>query len=202
MHNVAIPMARLQFGDGVFCGAGISRAGIRSPEFMWNWIRSERAIDHRLEFAEIFHFASLGQPTFRFFRAEPGRPAVGFVRLAHLMDLHQKRLHHEFLHASGLPENALGINVEMEVTRLDRAQMRRPLPPLRVRRPGYVKAERPWSPWESPLVAAIGINQKELDRRVCVCGSRRQPLSTAKTSQPGLNPCAPPEKQVICKIFQ
>src|SRR5258708_29938770 len=45
--------------------------------------------------------------------------AQRFIRAAHLLDFHQEGFDDEFLHSSGLPENSLGVDVEMKVPRLD-----------------------------------------------------------------------------------
>ena len=89
--------------------------------------------------------------------------AIAFVGAAHLVDFHQKGFDHEFLHAARLPEHTLGMNVEMEVARLDSAESSGffrgfALGGLAVREAGVGR-----SLGEGPLVAAVGINQKELD---------------------------------------
>src|SRR5580704_18607110 len=114
------------------------------------------AINDSLEFAEVLHLAPFCQTALGFFGTEPGRTAIRFVRLAHLMDLHQERLYDKFLHATGLPEDALRMNVKMKVSRLDRAECasffrRFTLSGLAVREPGFRR-----SFWEGPLVAAVG----------------------------------------------
>src|SRR5258706_1337260 len=45
-----------------------------------------------------------------------------FISSAQLMHFHQKGFDHKLLHAAGLPEHALGVNVEMKVSWLDVAQ--------------------------------------------------------------------------------
>src|SRR5579864_6123517 len=100
---------------------GSPSAGVGSPEFAVKLDALESAVDHRLQFVEILYFTAFGQTSLRFLRSEPGRLAITLIRLAHLMHFHQKCLDHEFLHSSGLPENALRVNVKMEMTRLDGA---------------------------------------------------------------------------------
>src|SRR5215471_16642088 len=114
-----------RFGEG-FAGSYSSPfSGIGSPEFDVELNALQRAINDCFEFVEILHFASLGETFLGFFRSEPRRLSMALVRLAHLMYFHQKCFDHEFLHATGLPENSLGVDVEMEVTRLDGADRSR-----------------------------------------------------------------------------
>src|SRR5436309_126784 len=90
---------------------------------------------------------------------------IAFIRTPHLVDFHQESFDHVFLHAGGLPEHSLGMDVEMKVARLDDAESPSFLHGLAfgglaVRQAGVCR-----SLGESPLVTAVGINQKELDRR-------------------------------------
>src|SRR5579859_5119969 len=153
--------------DGVFRigGADVSGAGIGPPEFVVVVDTYEGAVDNGFEFAEILHFAALGQAALGFSGAHPRGMAVGLVGAAHLVNLHQKSLDHKFLHAAGLPEDSLGMYVQMKVARLDGPAG-----------PGFFgrfafgglavgEAGIGGSLGESPLVAAVGINQKELNRR-------------------------------------
>ena len=110
-------------GDGIFCGWG-GRCGPRvgSPELLWNWMRSRaRSITAS---SSRTYFTS--RPLARRRLASSGVNQVGWrfasSGSAHLVDFHQKGLDHKLLHAAGLPEHALGMNVEMKVSRLDRAQ--------------------------------------------------------------------------------
>ena len=80
------------------------------------------AVDHGFEFVEVLHFTPLGETLFRFFGAHPGGPAIGLIRLAHLLNFHQESFDHEFLHSARLPENSLGMQIEMKVARLNRAE--------------------------------------------------------------------------------
>src|ERR1700679_568264 len=80
------------------------------------------AVNHVLEFVRILDLASLRQNDARFFRVEPSRAAVVFLRGARLTDLHQESLDHIFLHPACLPKNALGVNVNMEMARFDYAE--------------------------------------------------------------------------------
>src|SRR5579864_5721479 len=117
--EAGIPLRPDRAGDGVL-GWRSARSGIGSPEFTMELYTFKRPVDHGFEFVEILHFASFGEAALRLFGAEPRRPPVRFVGLPHLVDFHQKCFHHELLDASGLPEDALGGNVEVEVTGLDR----------------------------------------------------------------------------------
>jgi hypothetical protein len=79
------------------------------------------AVDHGLEFVRVFYFAALGEDDARFFRVEPGGIAVVFFRVAGLANFHQKSFYHILLHAAGLPEHALGVNVNVKMAGLDDA---------------------------------------------------------------------------------
>src|ERR1019366_890173 len=81
----------------------------------------QRAINHGLEFVGVFDFAAFGQDHARSFCIEPGGVAVVFLGTASLADVHQKSFDHVFLHAAGLPEDALGVNVDVEMAGLDDA---------------------------------------------------------------------------------
>src|ERR1035437_10283923 len=81
-----------------------------------------RAVDYGLEFVGVFDFPALGQDSARFSRVEPGGIAVVFLGSASLADVHQERFDHIFLHAALLPEDALGVNVDVEMTGLDCAE--------------------------------------------------------------------------------
>src|SRR5271156_2120652 len=105
--------------------AGVAAFRILSPESAVEPNAIERAIDHCFHFVRILYLASLGQPTLGFRRTEPGGMAHRFFRSAQFVDFHQESLHHKFLHATRLPEHALGMNIEMEVARLDGAQSAR-----------------------------------------------------------------------------
>src|ERR1700676_1109069 len=145
--------------------AGIARSGIASREFRMKLDAFERAVDQGFEFARIFYFAASGQAAFGFFRAYPRRTPIAFVGAAQLMNFHHEGLDHKFLHPAGLPEYALGMKVEMEVGRLEGADGagffgRFAFGGLTMRQPRIGR-----SLGESPLVAAVGIHQEELDRR-------------------------------------
>src|ERR1019366_5158915 len=70
-------------------------------------------------------FAALGQDNARFSCIEPGGIAVVFLGAASLADVHQESFDHVFLHAAGLPEDALGVNVDVEMAGLDDADSAR-----------------------------------------------------------------------------
>src|SRR5579864_7451411 len=146
-------------------GADVAGAGVGSPEFVVVVDTFEGAIDDGFELVKILNFSALGQAALGFGGAHPGGMAVGLVGAAHLVNLHQKSFDHKFLHATGLPEDSLGMYVQMKVARLDGAD-----------RAGFFRgfafgglavgeAGIGGSLGESPLVAAVGINQKELNRR-------------------------------------
>src|SRR4029077_12510497 len=103
--------------------------------------------------------------TLGFFGAHPGWPSIAFVWAAHFADLHQEGFDYEFLHSSGLPEHTFGMEIDVEVARLDEADgssffLGLTLGGLAVRKVGLGT-----SLGEGPLVAAIGINHKELNGR-------------------------------------
>src|SRR5580704_2552425 len=150
------------FGGGG--GTGVARAGMTIPESVVQMNAFDGAVDDGFEFAKILYFAASGEAALGFFRTDPSRVTIAFVGTAHLMDLHEEGLDHEFLHSTGLPEYALGMDVEVEVTRLDGADRTGffggfALGGLAVRE---ARVSRPLG--ECPLVAAVGIHQEELDR--------------------------------------
>src|SRR5258706_16106524 len=84
-----------------------------------------------------------------------------FISSAQLMTFQQKGFDHKLLHAAGLPEHALGVNVEMKVSWLDVAQGPTffrgfALGSLAVREAGLRR-----SFGKGPLVSAIGVHQEE-----------------------------------------
>jgi hypothetical protein len=79
----------------------------------------QSAVNNSLEFASVFDFPSLGQYYPSPVGVEPGRIAESFIGPRGLLYFHQKCLDYVFLHASALPENTLGVNVNVEVTWLD-----------------------------------------------------------------------------------
>src|SRR5271166_2746410 len=90
--------------------------------------------------------------------------ALGFIGASQLVDFHEKSFDYEFLHSAGLPENAFRVNVEMEVAGLDGADGSSlfggfAFGGLAVREAGFGRAFG-----EGPLVAAVGVDQQELDR--------------------------------------
>src|SRR5215468_10438760 len=136
---------------------------------------------------KVLHFASLGETSFCFFRAEPSWLAVLLVRLAHLVHFHQEGLDHKLLYATRLPEDAFGMNVEVEMAGFDGPKgaslfgsfaFRR----LAMRQPGISRPLR-----ESPFIAAVRIDQQEFDGSPSV-GSRPPPPARATTSRSALSP--------------
>jgi len=79
------------------------------------------AVDYSLELVGVFDFAALGQDHARSFCVEPGWVAVVFLGLAGLADFHEEGFDYVFLHAAGMPEDALGVDVDVEVVGLDDA---------------------------------------------------------------------------------
>ena len=79
----------------------------------------QSSVNYGLEFTGILYFSTLGQYDTRFFRFKPGGIAKRFLGTAGLMDFHEEGLDGVFLHASVLPEDAFGVNVNVEVPGLD-----------------------------------------------------------------------------------
>src|ERR1022692_3880252 len=125
----------------------------------------ERSVDYGLEFVSVFDFAALGQEHARSVSIEPGGITVVFIGSARLPDVHQEGFDDILLHASGLPEHAFGMNVNVEVSRLDEADGARfffgfALGGLAVR-----EARFGGSLGKCPLAAAIGVDQQKLGMR-------------------------------------
>ena len=86
-----------------------------------------------------------------------------FLRLASLSDIHEKRLHYIFLYAFGLPEDAFGVYVHVEMARLNRSDCASffagfALGGLAVGKSGVRAAFG-----EGPFAAAIGVDKEELN---------------------------------------
>ncbi len=125
----------------------------------------QSAVNNSLEFASVFDFPSLGQYYPSPVGVEPGRIAESLIGPAGLLNFHQKCLHHVFLHASALPENAFGVNVNVEVTWLDDSDcagffLGFALGGLTVRKARFRSAFR-----ERPLATAVGVNEQKLGVR-------------------------------------
>src|ERR1700691_3187445 len=73
----------------------------------------EGAIDHGFQFMRVLYFTPFGEALPGSFRAEPGGMTHRLIGPAQFVDFHQESFDYEFLHAAGLPEHALGVNVEM-----------------------------------------------------------------------------------------
>jgi len=124
------------------------------------------AVDHRLELVGVFDLAALGQNNARLLRIEPGRVAKVFLRTPSLANFQQESLDHVFLHAASLPEDALRVNVDVEMAGLDDSDGARFFLGLAF---GSLAVRKP-SLWGSlgkrPLVAAVGIDQQKLGMRI------------------------------------
>ena len=81
----------------------------------------QRSVNHDAEFLTILALATLGQHFLSISGAEPGRIALGFLRGLQLIYFQQKSFYDKLLDPGRFPEDALGMNVEMEVPRLDRS---------------------------------------------------------------------------------
>ena len=126
----------------------------------------QSAVNNSLEFASVFDFPSLGQYYPSPVGVEPGRIAESFIGPRGLLYFHQKCLDYVFLHASALPENTLGVNVNVEVTWLDDSDgtsflLGFAFGRLTVRKASFGCAFR-----ERPLAAAVGVDEQKLGVRV------------------------------------
>jgi hypothetical protein len=81
----------------------------------------KRAVDYRAQFGSVPLFATLCQATTCIISAEPGGVAFCFLRTLGVIDFQQKSLYDEFLGAIAQPGVALGLQVEMEMLGLNRA---------------------------------------------------------------------------------
>src|ERR1700733_10791814 len=149
---------------GLDCGACVAACGVNSPESAAKVEALEGAVDHGFEFASVFHFTALGQAALGFFRAEPRGMAHGLIGPAHLLHFHKKSFDCKFLYATGLPEHALRMNVEVKMAWLNSAGGTSYFYGFRLGclAVGKVRAGR--SLGKSSLVAAVGVYQQELDR--------------------------------------
>src|ERR1700722_1115397 len=132
-----------------------------SPEGVVELNALHGAIDYSFQFTGILYFAAFGKPVFGFLRTQPGGLAIVFIGTARLVDFHQKSLDHKFLHSAWLPEHALGMNVEMKMSRLDRAQRSGFFCSLTLRRLAVREPCIDGSFGECPLISAIGIHQQK-----------------------------------------
>jgi len=121
----------------------------------------ERAIHHRLQLTCIFHFPALGENLARFLNGKPGRITIVFVRLLDSAHFHQEGFDHKLLHTAGLPKDALGMQVQMEVTRLDETDCTGLFQGLSLRGLTVGESRVGCSLGECPLVAAVGLNEEE-----------------------------------------
>lgn len=79
----------------------------------------EGTVDDGLEFSRVLYFAAFGEDEAGVVGFEPGGIATVFVRLAGLTHFHEESFHNVFLHTARLPKNALGMDVNVKVARLD-----------------------------------------------------------------------------------
>src|SRR6476646_1985421 len=64
-----------------------AHSGISSPELAVELNPIQCPINHRFQFVEVLHLASLRQALFGFLWREPRRLPIRLIRLAHLVDL-------------------------------------------------------------------------------------------------------------------
>jgi len=120
------------------------------------------AIHYGLQFPGIFHFPASGEDNAGFPRIEPGGIAKIFVRTAGLADVQQKGFDDEFLNATRLPENALRVNIDVEVAGLNDSDGSGFFTGFALSGLAVRQVRFGGSLWERPLVAAIGIHEQEL----------------------------------------
>src|SRR5437667_9780998 len=76
-------------------------------------------INYNLQFSRVLHFAAFGENFSRLLGRVPGGISHLFFRTNCLLYLQEKGFNHIFLHSRLAPENALRVNVNMKVARLD-----------------------------------------------------------------------------------
>ncbi len=130
-------------------------------------------VNNSLEFASVFDFSSLSQYYPRLVGVEPSRFAESLIGPAGLLYFHQKCLHYVFLHASALPEDAFGMNVDVEVTRLDDSDGAGFLAGLALRSLAVREAVFRRPLWERPLATAVGVDEQKLGVRVTASVANR-----------------------------
>src|SRR6266566_7572231 len=90
-----------------------NRKRLRRPNFFHG------PINYRLQFFRILHFAAFGENFSRLLGRVPSGISHLFFRTNCLLYLQEKGFNHIFLHSRLAPENALRVNVNMKVARLD-----------------------------------------------------------------------------------
>lgn len=126
----------------------------------------ERTVNYGLEFVGVFHFAALGEDNAGFVGVEPSGIAVVFFGLTRVPDFHQECFDYIFLHTPGLPEDPLGVNVDVEMAGLDDADSSRFFSGLAFGGLTMRKAGLRCTFRKRPLAAAIGMNKKKFDTRI------------------------------------
>ena len=124
------------------------------------------AVDYRLQFARVLHFAAFGESDARLVGAQPRGIAIVFMRPTCLANLHQKGLDHVLLHTSGLPEDSLGVKVDVEVPGLDDADGACFFAGFAFGCLAVRETSVGGSLGKRPLVAAVGVYQQKLGVRV------------------------------------
>src|SRR5713226_7818235 len=125
-----------------------------------------RPVDYRLEFVRVFDFAAFGQDNARLFCVEPAGIAKVFLGTASLADFHQESLDHIFLHTACLPEDALRVNIDVEMTRLNDADGARFFLGFAFSRLAVREARFGRPLGKRPLAAAVGMDQQKLGMRI------------------------------------
>ena len=122
----------------------------------------QSAVNNSLEFASVFDFSSFGQYCPRLVGVEPGWIAESLIGAAGFLYFHEESLDYIFLHASALPENALGVNVSVEMVRLDEPDGAGFLACLSFGSLTVGKTGIGRSLGERPLAAAVGVDEQKL----------------------------------------
>src|SRR5438132_1157360 len=160
-------------------------------------------INYGLQFSRVLHLAPFGENFSRFLGRVPGGISHLFFGVNCLLHFQQKGFYDEFLHTWLAPKNSLGVDVHMEVPRLDAPANSGFFPSfafcgLAMRHPrmGITLGKGPFAP-------AIRIYQQEFQRRATPpvtdgCDLERQ--SKFRTRRPHV--CTPPIWMIGQRYFR
>src|SRR6266849_61165 len=81
----------------------------------------QRPVNDHLQFPRVPDLAPFGEDFLGFFGSAPSRIAHRLVGLPILLYFQQEGLDDKFLHSGRLPKNALGMDIEVEMPRLNAA---------------------------------------------------------------------------------
>jgi len=145
-------------------GAGESRRCAVGNQCLVGADVFDRPVHHRLKFRRVLHLTPLAQHLARLDGAEPGWIAHRFGRFPGAPDFQQKGFHNEFLHAGRLPENTFGVQIEVEVPRLNDTGSAGLFESLTLGGLAVRQVRFDGTLGECPLAPAVGFYQEELDR--------------------------------------